>query len=676
MFTKGFPQNKNITHSAMLWLIVVQIVVTLPLMFYLPFWLVLVLIFSTVWRIRMIQGRLSQPNNVIKVVMAGLGFAALASSGLPTASLDMMASLLLLGFAYKALEAFQQRDGVVVILTGYILVAVQFLYSQTMLAALYGIFSLTALTSAMIAIQHTKSIAIKPNLKLATAMLLMCLPLMITLFLFAPRFSPLWSFSLPNNHAKTGITNRITPGDIANLSQSDELAFRVTFAGEHPPQNKLYWRGLVLNHFDGSTWTQFPDELLPESIPFRLYVNKHDLLSHLTRKGYAQQYEIIYEKSAQPWLFALSPVVNIEGDATYSSDFGIIAKQNLFEPLLLKLTSLPKALREAELPHSVRKLALQLPKTGNKKSQALANRLLQTTSSQQDYIQQVLNLFKEEDYYYTLHPPKLEHENSIDGFLIDSKKGFCAHYAGSFVYMMRLAGIPARVIAGYQGGEWNEKGSYLAVHQYDAHAWTEVWLKDQGWVRLDPTAMVAPERVEKNLQAAVKGEGSFLEKHMLSSAKYQWLSGLRKQLDASQYKWRKLVLGYNENTQSSLIKQLFGEISALKAALISLTIFTIIVVFWLIFLGLTKRRQHEAKEHQLYRLFCKLLEKRGITRQPSQSPTEFSQLAATQLPNLATEINRFSELYTTLCYDPDAKSKTPTYIDDLKQVIKSIRRKK
>ncbi len=680
VFTKGFPEHKQITYVGMLWLIAAQLVVMLPLMFHLPLWLVPVLLFSAGWRIRVMQGHLSQPGNLLKLIMGGLGFAALAASGLATVSLDMMASLLMLGFAYKSLEVIQQRDGMVVILTGYLLVAVQFLYAQSILTALYGIFSLTVLTAAMIAIQRTskqqatqqiRSKAIMANLKLAAAMLLMCLPLMITLFIFTPRFSPLWSFSLPTSHAKTGITDRMTPGDIARLSQSDELAFRVTFSGARPPQHELYWRGLVLQHFDGNSWTQFADNPSPEVVKSRLRSSEKEVKNRLRKKGFGRQYEVIYEKSAQSWLFALSPVVDIDGDAIYSSDFNIMARQDVIEPMLLKLTSFPQALREVELSQSTRSLALQLPEKENKKSRALAKQLMAVANSKQDYIQKVLNLYNE-DFYYTLRPPVLERQNSIDGFLLGSKKGFCAHYAGSFVYMMRAAGIPARVIVGYQGGEWNEKSNYLTVRQYDAHAWTEVWLESQGWVRFDPTTMVAPDRVEKNLQTAVREEGSFLEGQILSSAKYQWLGSLRKQLDASQYAWRKFVLGYDEEAQVHFIKRLFGDISILKAALIASAIILSIIILWLVFLGLAKKHQHEAIEHQLYRRFCDILEKRGIKRQPAQSPAEFSQLASAQIPDLATEINAFSELYSTLCYEPDDQNKAQGHIDKLKKMIKVI----
>lgn len=697
-YSKGYPQNKQITYAGMLWLLAAQLVVMLPLMFYLPIWLLPVLIFSTGLRIRVMQGRLTQPGALTKTVIGGVGIGGLFISGIPVISLNMMASLLTLGFAYKSLEVIQRRDGIVVVLTGFVLVGVLFLYSQSMLTALYGFLSVTVLTATMIAIQQSKSTFsldaqadskarnsrtkslssgipnnIMPNLRLASLMLLLCLPLMLVLFVFVPRFAPLWTVALPTSHAKTGITDRMTPGDIANLSQSDELAFRVTFSGERPPQNELYWRGMVLQHFDGATWTQFDEELDSEALRSRLKTSEHQMKKRLVKKGYGRQYEVIYEKSAQPWLFALSPVVDIQGDALFGSDFRIMAYQDLFEPILLKLTSFPQALREVDMSESARKLALQLPEKGNNKSRELALELFRSSISPQDYIQKVLNRYSHQEFFYTLRPPTLTRTNSIDDFLLGSKKGFCAHYAGSFVYMMRVAGIPARVIAGYQGGEWNDKGDYLAVHQYDAHAWTEVWLENKGWVRFDPTAMVAPERVEKNLETAVKAEGSFLENQILSGVKYNWFDGIRQQVDSSQYAWRKFVLGYDRDARNSLVKRLFGELSILKIVSLICAFFIVMIATWFVVLGLGKKQQHEAVEHLLYRRFCALLVKHGIERKCSQSPAEFNQLAIVQVPELSTEINEFTQVYTSLCYVDNEVDEQQKLINRLKALIRAIK---
>lgn len=678
LFSKGYPQDKQITYAGMLWLLAAQIIVMAPLMFYLPIWLLPVLLFSAGWRIRVMKGHMEQPGYILKIFVMLLGMMGLVVSGLKPVSLDMMASLLILGFAYKSLEVLQRRDALVVIFTGFILVGVLFLYSQGMLTVLYGFFALAVLTGTMIAVQQSRSYAILPNLRLASLMLLLCLPLMLLFFIFAPRFAPLWSVPLSSGHAKTGISDQMTPGDIAKLSQSDALAFTANFTGERPRQNELYWRGLVLQHFDGNTWTQFEESLSFDEVKSRLRSDKNTVNSRLIKQGNERQYEMIYEKSARPWLFALTPVVDIlnyKGNVFFASDNRLLAERDILEPMMLTLVSAPDSLRDLNLSESKRQRALQLPEKGNDQSRALAAQLFARSSSKQDYIEKVLERFKQQDFHYTLRPPTLRSENSIDDFLMRSKKGFCAHYSGSFVFLMRAAGIPARVVTGYQGGEWNEKGNFLSVRQYDAHAWAEVWLKGRGWVRFDPTSWVAPERVEKNLEAAVETEGSFLENKLLSMTKIKWLNSLRKTLDSTQYAWRRYVLGYDQASQAQFLKKLLGEITIQKVAIIVGGIFAGIILLWVLFLGLGKRHASEALEHQLYRRFCKLLEKKGITREPSQGPQQFGYFAALQLPALANEINAFSSLYTELCYIPNEQSRHKEQISQLKRLLKRIKKK-
>ncbi len=675
MFSEGYPQDKQITYSGMLWLLAAQIVVMAPLIFYLPIWLLPILLFSAGWRIRVMQKNLSQPSSLVKLLIAVLGIAALSISGMKLVSLDMMASLLMLGFAYKALEIEQRRDAMVVLLTGFLLIAVLFLYSQTILTALYGAFSLVVLSGTMIAIQQSQSHSIFPTLRFSALMLLLCLPLMLVFFIFSPRFSPLWRIPLEtSSQSKTGISDSMAPGDIANLSKSDELAFTVKFFGKLPKQKELYWRGLVLQNFDGKTWTPFAKKISFAETKKRLQVNRSELRRKLVKKGYGKKYEVIYEKTARPWLFTLSPVVDFLGDAFYSTDFRILSNSDILEPKMLTVVSYPEALREVNLPTKTRSQTLQLPENTNPKTHALVEKFLKESYSKQDYINKVLNYYTQQAFYYTLRPPKLGNTNTIDKFLFGSKKGFCAHYAGSFSFMMRAANIPSRVITGYQGGAWNEEGKFLAIRQYDAHAWTEVWLENKGWVRYDPTASVAPERIEKNLEAAVNKEGSFLEGKLFSMSKYRWLTSLKNKLDSSQYAWRRFVLGYDNNTQEEFLKSIFGKLSLQKIAIIMASIFIIIILLWSLFLGLARKTVKEASEHQLYRRFCALLGKKGIKRKLSQTPTSFSLYATEKIPNHSVLIQEFTNTYSELCYNPGADNTKKEKLDQLKKLLKKLKK--
>jgi hypothetical protein len=302
---------------------------------------------------------------------------------------------------------------------------------------------------------------------------------------------------------------------------------------------------------------------------------------------------------------------------------------------------------------ALQQLALQLPAQGNPKTRALAQQLRAQYPDDVAYIQAVLARYSQQQFTYTLRPPAMG-KDSIDSFLFEAKRGFCAHYAGSFVFMLRAAGIPARIVAGYQGGEWNQENHYLAVHQYDAHAWTEVWLADKGWVRIDPTATIAPSRIEQNLESAVKAENSFLANQNFNVRKFAWLNNLRKQLDALQYHWQRWVLGYDGESQMEFLQSVLGELSISKIALVVLGLFASLGLLWLLALGLLKPKTREALEQQLYRRFSQRLAKRDVQRQAGQTPQAFAQQAAQAIPQWQTAIHAFTQTYENLCYVPDS----------------------
>ncbi|MDQ5770959.1 transglutaminase TgpA family protein [Thiothrix subterranea] len=657
--------HKQITYTGMIWLLAAQVVVMLPFLFDLPIWLLPVLLFAAGWRLRVLSGAALQPGNVIKALLIVLGIGGLVLSGLKFPSLDAMATLLLLGFAFKSLEVAQRRDALVVIFIGYFLVALHFLYAQSITAALYGMVSMIVLTGALIGVQQ--SVAefsagqqVRFNLRLSVFMLLQCLPLMLVIFVFAPRLPPLWSLPMPTGQAKMGVSDRMAPGDIEKLSQSDALAFRVTFKGRKPAQHELYWRGMVFNHFDGREWRQFERDIDPQQVQSALLTNYRWQPDALRVQGEPIAYEAVYEKTGQPWLFTLTPAVEVEGDVLRGADYRVMARQDLQAPFLLKAVSYPYSQRDLELAPELRQLALHLPETGDARTRDLAQRLWRETGTEQAYLDRVLARFRDQRFEYTLKPPTLSASDTIDAFLFESQRGFCAHYAGSFVFLMRAAGIPARVVVGYQGGEWNAAGDYLAIHQYDAHAWAEVWLAGQGWVRVDPTTMVAPSRTEQGLEAAMQAEGSFLADSMFSVRKIVWLNGIRQQLDTVQYGWRRWVLGYDGAEQAALLKSLLGTFSVQGVALLMGGLLAAIGLLWLVLLGMTPRREREALEHQLYRRFCAALAKRGVLREPGDAPGVFAAQAAEALPAVAGVIREFTQVYEGICYVPSADGRQAT----------------
>lgn len=677
MLDKDYQLSQQVTYRGMIWLLAAQLTVMLPFAFNLPIWLVPVMLAATYWRIRVIKGHSAQPRFLVRIFVISLGVAGVLLSGMTLLSLDTMVSFLLLGFAFKSLEVVKQRDALVVVYIGYFLVAISFLFSQSILAGAYGLLSLIVLTAALIANQQSPSQqlsqhATRSSLSTSALMLLQCMPLMALVFLLMPRFSPLWVIPGFESHAKTGVSDSMSPGDIASLSKSDELAFRVSFSGRKPKPDEMYWRGLVLNHFDGISWQQLEENYDVDELKAEMTLKQPWQSNNLALRGDPIEYEAIYEKTGQPWLFTLTPTTRVEGKIVKFGDYRIMSRGDIQSPFMIRATSYPDARRDITLSEYHRQLALQLPDFGNPQARQMAKRWRQEAGNDQAYIDKVLSHYNQQQYYYTLRPPLLGTRDTIDTFLFETQRGFCSHYSGSFVFLMRAAGIPARIVVGYLGGEWNTNGDYLSIHQYDAHAWTEVWMQDKGWVRIDPTAMVAPSRVEGGLEAAVEYEGSFLEGQLFSAHQFKWLDGIRQKLDAIQYGWRRWILGYDSDSQANLLKMILDKLSSIPLAALIGSLLLGLFLLWLIMLGFMGKHRYEAYEHRLYRTFCKRLEKLGIRREPQQTPSEFAQLASQKLPDKAEAILAFSLIYQNVCYQPQVVESTESNLKKMRQLLRKI----
>ena len=661
----------QLKYSALVWLLVAQVAVRAPVMVYLPVWLLPVLLISTAWRLRVLRGYWEPSSLIVKGVVIFLGVAALAMSGLDPLSLDAMSSLLLLSFAFKALEVAHRRDALVVVFTGYFLVAVQFLFSQSIAAAMYGAVCLTLLTAALVAVQESPNKKVSDHVKLAGLMLGQCLPLMIIIYLFFPRLPPLWTVSLPSDRAKSGISDHMAPGDIAHLAQSDGTAFRVTFKDARPSQNRLYWRGLVLSAFDGRTWSQFPDKIW---FAGNNKVLQHNLpaLPTVPQGQGVLEYDMLYERTGQNWLFSLPTVVGWKGDALRGHDYRLIARQTLNAPTALTVFSDIDSPRDAPLTPTLRRLNLNIPPDQNPRARARAKQWREKASTDKAYAQFVMAYFRDQSFFYTLRPPLTGTSDTIDRFLFESQRGFCAHYAGSFVYLMRAAGIPARVVVGYQGGEWNESGGFLTVREYDAHAWAEIWLEDEGWLRFDPTFMVAPDRIEQNLQTAVEEEGSFLEGNVFSPARIRWLTTLRQKWDSVQYGWRQWVLGYDTETQSRWLKSWIGKVSMLRVALVFGGLFALVLLSWLVMMGYFRRTDVVSPSLNLYRKLCRKLDKQGLTRSPDTTPGQFALMAEKKFPDQSAGIREATRLYEELTYANPSTEREVSLLARLKVAISKI----
>ncbi len=549
---------RQIPRFSLLWLLATAVAALLPHAQHLPLWMWLLVIMATGWRWLTHLGRLPYPGKVIKLVAVVLASLAVITAFDRTLSLESATAFMIASAVLKLFEMRYQRDGYIVIFLSFFVLAVAFLFDQGILSALYGIVCSWLLLTALVALHRNPLRAddaqdTRRTSMMAAKILLASVPMMLVLYLLFPRLAPLWSLNLHSSSAITGLSEEMSPGDIARLGQSDELAFRVTFSdGRVPAREQLYWRALVLDQYDGRSW---------KPAGLARTVKWHPAGRTLGDDDADFDYEIIQEASGQKWLYALRGMSAQQAHTGVSVDERLVSRRTIHNRTRYRVISRPDIVIDGDfLPEPWRSVNLELPSQVNPLTRAKAVTLQQQTVSAEEYLQRVMDGFTREPFFYTLRPPTLG-DNDIDDFLFNTRRGFCAHYASAFTFMARAAGIPARVVVGYQGGKWNEEEQYLTVRQYDAHAWAEAWLEGQGWVRFDPTAKVAPQRILYGLERAVADEGSFLEEQGLTARALReigWLNRLSLEFDSLNYYWQRWVLSYDGQRQKNFLQTVIG----------------------------------------------------------------------------------------------------------------------
>jgi transglutaminase-like putative cysteine protease len=662
----------QIPRNGLAWLLLSQLAVIAPHAPRLPVWVLGAFAVSVLWRLMVFQGRWSFPDRLAKAALMLACFVGIYVSYDSYLGLEPTVALLISGFSLKLIEAVSKRDVYIIIFLAYFVCLTEFLFSQDFLITVYMFASVLLTTSALIALhQHQYYQFNYRALKKSGLIFAQAIPLMLVLFIIFPRFTPLWSVPLPSHQAKTGMSAEMSPGDISQLSQSSDLAFRAVFEGDIPANNLLYWRGVVLSLFDGRRWSQNSRYLAP------LNQGDENLLKNSTSKKIT--YSIIQEPTYRPWLFGLSMVDSRDQSISITSDYRLLRKGEVYERIKYDVVSDINAKLELVISASRFRTETLLPQRGNEQSKALAKKMLQESSDSKDYINTVLKYFREESFVYTLKPPLLG-ENSIDDFLFDSRRGFCEHYASSFVFLMRAANIPARVVTGYQGGEINPITKTVLVHQFDAHAWAEVWLEGEGWIRVDPTAAVSPDRIERGMDEALFSEGSFLAGSPLSTARYRriaWLNKIRMQLDAYNYYWVTTVLKYRGETQSNFLKRLLGEVDPWRIGglLLSVGVFVGFIVAYSLFKERWKKRVDPAVS--AYLKMCAQLEKQGHHRPPYEGAITFARRISEAERGLSVENKKHllaaTKAFVTISYKPIPKQKKSSLLKLLHNEIAQLR---
>ncbi|HEY8623832.1 MAG TPA: DUF3488 and transglutaminase-like domain-containing protein, partial [Casimicrobiaceae bacterium] len=463
---------------------------------------------------------------------------------------DPCVEFLYLLVGIKFIESRDTRDGTLLICLALFLSLTQFFYLQTIAAALSMVPVLLALGGTLASLRGGAPAAAsdwRVELRATTRLLLQGIPLAALLFVLFPRLAgPLWGTPTETG-ARSGLSDSMHPGSISELSLSDAVAFRVDFHGSPPPPALRYWRGPVLSRFDGREWRAVYKFLPGTFVP---------------RQVRPIEYTVTLEPHGKVWLFALehpsalprspsndpfAPAGDDIADLTY--DQQLVAKA----PVAQAIRYTQRSSLRASYPGTDDnpRESLQLP-LNNPRTLAFAKKMREGVDSDRAYVNAVLNWFHQEPFVYTLAPPLLDRD-PVDGFLFDTRRGFCEHYAGAFTVLLRAAGIPARVVTGYQGGEMNPDGDYMIVRQSDAHAWAEALLDGQ-WQRFDPTAAVAPSRIERGLGAALPAGEPV---PYFARLEMTWLKSLRLQWDAVNYQWQRGVVGFNIERQRDLLRD-FG----------------------------------------------------------------------------------------------------------------------
>lgn len=586
------------------------------------------------------------PQKLLVFVLTVCGLALLYTQHQSILGRDAGTSLFVTALGLKLLEIKKERDLYLINYLAFIVATSQLLYQQSILMAAYILFVCCVLFATLVTINSQKP-ETKPALKTACIIIFQALPLSIVVFVLFPRVeAPRWMMFDEQHTARSGLSDSLEPGAISKLGMSDELVFRVKFEGKVPPPNQRYWRGPVFSYTDGKRWSE------TRNLFFQKFMDKPSF------SGTPYRYTLMMEPQDKNWVFALDLPTEYPRPLKNNALYQLINTDTPDKRAEYKITSYLQY-NTGYLTKTEYKDNLQLPNIPSEKIKQLVNQLHGFDQSAEFFIRSVLNHFKTENFHYTLMPPLME-ENPIETFLFDKRYGFCSHYATAFVYLMRVANIPARVVGGYQGGKVNKTGNFLEIRQANAHAWVEVWLKNKGWTRFDPTAAIAPERVEQDVNIDLQiatGAINFTPILIDASNAVLWIKQARQLWGSVDYNWQRWVINYSNN-QSNFLSSL--GISGIKSMAYWLFISLSLITAFLAWSILKNSRLKTDKELKQYQLFCKKLAKAGFHKNQGETAQSFSSYIQQQRPDLADKVEKITALFIKIRYQ-----QSPTKEDNL-----------
>jgi transglutaminase-like putative cysteine protease len=664
------PPAAPLTSTQSGWLGAAILAAQLPQALHVPIWIALLGCALVALRLWLASRDRARPGtSVARIPSWALVIFAVAIAALLRASYgyllgrDPSVAFLYVLVGVKFLESRTVRDGTLLVCLAAFLAITPFLFGQSPLAAAAALPALLLLGATLAALAARTPLAVaaaapRRAVALAGAMMLQGLPIALLLFVLFPRIAgPLWG--VPQGaRATTGLSDTMSPGMIAELTQEDSVALRADFAGAPPPPAQRYWRGPVMSRFDGRTWSASfvrPDGSLPAA-------------------GVGSvEYTVTLEPNERPWLFALElpaalPEMSTDaspGDVVVSRDRQLVARRPIGQVLRYRQRS-QLADSHPALPRDATE-NLRLPPEANPRTRTLAARLRERHADDAAYVEAVLAHFRDNPFTYTLAPGTIHALDPVDGFLFDSRRGFCEHYASAFAVLLRAAGIPARVVTGYQGGEFNRRGNYLIVRQSDAHAWVEA-IVDGQWRRFDPTGAVSPLRIESGISGALPDA---LELPLFARLDAGFLKDAQLLFDALDHAWRRNVVGFDATRQRDVWRSLRLDPAlpgqAVGAIAIAGAAWMGVVLGWLAW-----RRERRERSAVLWTEVCARLARAGLPREAHEGPLAYTSRASRRWPDYAIAFRAIGEAYARLRYASVPAREREALLATLKRAVEVL----
>ena len=600
---------------------------------YLPWWITGAFFVCAAWRFSIEKRRRPIPSTWVRGLLALLCFLGVLATYSTISGVGPGSALLAIMAALKLLETRKRRDQFVLLFISIFLVMSSLLREQYLWSLPYLVASVFMIMTAWLRISSPDAERARSSFGTSGRLVLYAAPLAIAMWIFFPRIAtPFWSVPMDTGTAQSGISDTMSPGDISSLSMSDAVAFRVTFKGDIPAPRDRYWRGIVMTNFNGRTWTA--------SDPYSVRA-----LEQVAYTGRPVEYTVTLEPTRQIWVFALDMPESWNLSRTFMGPQQQLARSvPIDQRMAYDAVSYLDYRTDVALSEVAHDFYTMVPGTSNPRTRELARRMRAEHGSDEAFMHAVMRMFHEEEFYYTLQPPALG-SNPVDRFLFDTRQGFCEHYASAFAVLMRAAGIPSRVVLGYQGGEVNPMGGHMIVRQSDAHAWNEVWLPAVGWRRIDPTSAVAPERIEAGRSGSMFD--GIAESWGFSSPS-MWVYELQMYMDALNAKWNEWILGYGPENQDRFMNWLgIDDPDWQKKALLLLAWSMGLLFAVSALMALRNRAPRRDRAAQLY---SKFVNKSGVEPETGETPAMFARRLAHGSPLPAEAIALITDSYLEARY--------------------------